>query len=79
MKTTNEISIDAIGIDNMVEIWGEYEMVDKFFGDEVVGQEPDVEEILWCDDKYTEVENQIIREYVLGHFTELSEKLIEND
>ena len=78
MMYTNEIQID-INENLEVNVWGKYEMVDKLFGDEVVGREPEVEEIVWGDLKYTIEENQIIKEYINTHFTELSEKLIEND
>lgn len=78
MMYTNEIQID-INENLEVNVWGKYEMVDKLFGDEVVGREPSVEDIVWGDLKYTIEENQIIKEYINTHFTELSEKLIEND
>lgn len=79
MMYTNEIQID-INENLEVNVWGKYEMVDKLFGDEVVGREPEVEEIHWGDDLHYSIEdNQLIKEYINTHFTELSEKLIEND
>jgi hypothetical protein len=76
---TNDIQIDINENLNSVNVWGKYEMVDKLFGDEVVGREPSVEDVVWGDDKYSIEENQLIQSYVKKHFAELSEKLIEND
>jgi hypothetical protein len=79
MMYTNEIQIDINENLNSVNVWGKYEMVDKLFGDEVVGREPQIEDIVWGDLKYSTEENQLIQEYINTHFTELSEKLIDND
>jgi hypothetical protein len=79
MMYTNEIQIDINENLDSVNVWGKYEMVDKLFGDEVVGREPQIEDIVWGDLKYSIEENQFIQEYINTHFTELSEKLIDND